>query len=576
MVSLVALGASLLVPGPASGQEGTTRARQLLTAMDSVYDRAVARRAGLETLTGEARALARVEAMALADTAETLKAAMLGELEDLPSGEATTDSIRVAFEGFLRAEFDLVLNGIGLRTTELDSLRGMRELLPPGELDDLESEIAAASALLNEALGFTMQSLADADALGIATEEQWARLDRLLLTRAAEESGRIQVALSDRAVREASLQSAQRSEANPADLSQLQLRLRLAEQRIERQADELVALAALLDRRELPTASYRQLAIQATGQISGDVLNPTVAVGLLRDGYERVTAWLRRVGPTALVMLVVVVVAILVSRAGFLLSWRFLRPRRPGTSRLVTELLERTLMPVATVVGLLLGLTLIGVDTTALLAGLGVLGVIVGLALQDTLGNLAAGLFLLMYRPFDVDDIVTVAGVTGVVRAMGLASTTVVTFDHRRLFVPNSKVWGEVIQNASTEGTRRIDLLVPITYEQDPGRAIELVRGVCADYELILEYPETLVFVSGFRDSAVDLQVHTWARSADWWTVTTQLPRLIRERFLEVGIEAPYPRWVEHPQRPSDAESPSVAEGGLSTRGERGSRYELR
>jgi small conductance mechanosensitive channel len=337
-----------------------------------------------------------------------------------------------------------------------------------------------------------------------------------------------------------------------------------------------VALADLLDQRGLPTATYRQLAIEATGQITSDVLDPTVAVGLLRGGYERAMAWLRRVGPNALVMIIVLAGAILVSRTGFRLGWRFFKPKRERKSRLVTDLLERSLLPVATVVGFLVGLTLVGVDTTALLAGLGVLGVIVGLALQDTLGNLAAGLFILVYRPFDVDDIVTVAGVTGVVRAMGLASTTIVTADHRRLFVPNSKVWGEVIQNASAEGTRRVDLDVPITYEEDPSRAIALVRAVCADYDLVLDEPETLVFVKGFRDSAVDLHVNAWATAADWWTVTTQLPLLIRERFLEAGIGAPYPRWVEQQAPSPEAGASPPADDAISPRPERAPSYELR
>jgi len=561
-VFLVAVGATFFVPSAASAQDQypTVRARQLLIALDSVYARADARRELLPSLTGEAQALAWVEGQALADTVQTLKTSMLAALRELPAGSTVADSvgavvdpaltaadsIRAAFEGFLRREFDLVLWGIDFRTSVLDSLRSLRTVVPVGDLEDLEVEIGTAGAQFNDALAFTMRSLADADALGLATGEQWARLDRLLLSRAADQSGRLQLALADRSERATRLRDAQRTESSPEDVSLLQLRLRLADQRIERQADDLQALANLLDQRDLPSATYRQQVITATGQITSDVLDPTVAVGLLRDTYDRALSWLRQAGPTALLRLAVVLGSILLVRVIVRLGWRLFNPRRRGISRLATGLLERTLVPVATILGLLVGLTVIGIDTTALLAGLGVLGVIVGLALQDTLGNLAAGIFILMYRPFDVDDIVTVGGVTGVVKAMGLASTTIVTFDHRRLFVPNNKVWGEVVENASTEGTRRIDVAVPITYEEDPSRAIELIRSVCTDYELVLEEPETLIFVKRFRDSAVDLEVHAWTASKDWWTVTTQLPRLIRERFIAEGMEAPYPRQIEY------------------------------
>lgn len=236
----------------------------------------------------------------------------------------------------------------------------------------------------------------------------------------------------------------------------------------------------------------------------------------------------------------------MLSRVGFRITWRIFKRSGGGkASRLLTDLLERMLVPVATMVGFVAGLVAIGIDPTAFLAGLGVLGVIVGLALQDSLANFAAGVFILLYRPFDVDEIVTAGGVTGTVRAMGLATTTIVTFDNRRLFVPNNKVWGEVIENMSAERTRRVDVEFRISHHEDPDRIIGLVREVCTQYDLILDTPEPLVYVTSIDDSLVSLEVRAWAPTSDWWSATTQLPRLISKRSTAEGIEPPYPRQIE-------------------------------
>lgn len=548
---------------PRQEQDPTAQARRLLVELDSLYSTVIRLRERIATSQGEAQALAWVGTMELVDSLGDLKSSMLRQLTVIPPGPRA-DSIRVVFQDFLRREFDLVIEGIERRTLVVDSLRDIRASAPLEELEDLEIEIGAANSRLDQTLGFTLRSLTDADSAGIATGEQWARFDRFLLSRAAEQSGRLQLALTDRATRATRLEAARRSEASQDDLDGLEMRLRVAEQRSRRLADELESTADLLDTRRLPSASYRQLLIQATGEVTSDVLDPTVAVGLLRDWTSQFWGWLREAGPNLLVQLALLLGSILLSRAGFRVIWRLFRPSGEKASRMLTDLLQRMLMPVATIVGLGIGLTVIGIDATTLLAGLGVLGVIVGLALQDTLSNLASGLFILMYRPFDVDDIVRVGGVEGTVRAMGLASTTIVTFDGRRLFVPNRKVWGEVIENASTQGTRRIDVEVPITYEQDPDEAIRIVREVCSEYEVVLDEPEPLVFVRRFRESAVDLEVHAWADAKYWWTLRTQLPRLIRVRFQQEGIETPYPREVQY-ERPEPEEAPAARRGRPET-----------
>jgi small conductance mechanosensitive channel len=260
---------------------------------------------------------------------------------------------------------------------------------------------------------------------------------------------------------------------------------------------------------------------------------------LLKDMWE----WIKDNAPTLFVKLLIILVFVIVFRVAFHLGWwilRFIGLAR--LSRLVSDLVSRMINPFATILGLIGGLWFLGVNPTTLLAGVGVAGIIIGLALQDSLSNLAAGFFILVNRPFDVDDTIMGGGVLGTVKAMGLANTTIVTFDGRRLMVPNRKIWGEVIENRSAEPIRRVETTVRVSYSEDLDNALEILRDLCKNDERVLAAPEPLIFVSNLEDSWVEIAVRPWVRNKDWWPMLTDLPRLVRLRFAKEGIEIPYPR----------------------------------
>jgi small conductance mechanosensitive channel len=527
--------------------DSTAALREILVALDSVYDRIIVTSDSIAVADAEGAALLRLRNIDMVDSLEVLKGRMASELGSVSRDYAGVDSILGVYQDFLQLEFGLVEDGIDRRSEVLDSLRSLRATTELGDLDELEEQIWVSNAQLDTALIFIVGSIEEAEEVGIDIQAQWSIVDRFLLSRVEEQTGRLQLALAERGTIRSRLDDARESDAGEEELAVLDQRRLLTEQRIAGEANALEVTADLLDRRGLPTANYRQLMIQATGEVTSDVLDPTVAVGLVRDGLERLWIWIKEAGPNVLVQLAIVLGSILVARGGFRLAW-FVFRRTGGRkgSRLLIDLVSRMLMPVASFVGLVTGLTLVGVDTTALLASLGVLGVIVGLALQDTLSNLAAGFFILLHRPYDVDDTVTAAGVTGTVRTMGLASTTIITFDNRRIFVPNNKVWGEIIENKSAEVRRRVDVLVRFPHAEDPNRVIGVADRVCAEYELVLDEPAPLVYVKAIDDSLLDLEVRAWAATSDWWTVTTQLPRRLSMAMKEEGIEPPYPRQIEY------------------------------
>jgi small conductance mechanosensitive channel len=181
-----------------------------------------------------------------------------------------------------------------------------------------------------------------------------------------------------------------------------------------------------------------------------------------------------------------------------------------------------------------------------MLAGLGVAGFVIGFALQDTLGNFAAGGMILIYRPYDVDDYVEVAGASGFVKEMSLVSTTIATFDNQTLVVPNSKIWGDVIKNVTAQKVRRVDLTFGIGYGDDIPHAEKILRAIVEENEQVLSRPDAQVHLHELADSSVNFVVRPWVRTEDYWQVYWDITREVKMRFDREGISIPFPQRDVH------------------------------
>ena len=178
---------------------------------------------------------------------------------------------------------------------------------------------------------------------------------------------------------------------------------------------------------------------------------------------------------------------------------------------------------------------------------------------RDVGGGADAGVFILVYRPYDEGDVVEAGGVLGRVKEMGLANTTIVTFDNRRLFVPNRKIWQEVIENRSAETTRRVEAVVRIRYDEDIEKTTTLIREILDQHELVLKSPEPTIFVSELSASWVELAVWPWATGANWWDLTIDLPRALRLGLQKGGVDVPYPRQeIDVSSSGKDAQGPGT------------------
>jgi len=191
-------------------------------------------------------------------------------------------------------------------------------------------------------------------------------------------------------------------------------------------------------------------------------------------------------------------------------------------------------------------LGLFGIQTTSLIAVLGAAGLAVGLALQGTLTNFSSGVMLLIFRPFRLGDFVEVAGVAGSVEEIGLFSTTMNTPDNVRIIVPNSAVYGTTIKNYAANDTRRIDLVMGVSYDDDLSLVQETIEKVLRADDRILADPAPFVAVAELADSSVNFVVRPWCNRADYWGLRCDLNRRLKETLEQVGCSIPYPQTDVH------------------------------
>jgi len=188
----------------------------------------------------------------------------------------------------------------------------------------------------------------------------------------------------------------------------------------------------------------------------------------------------------------------------------------------------------------------LGVDTTSLVALIAAAGLAIGLALQNSLQNFAAGVMLLVFRPFKAGDFVEAAGVAGVIEGISIFSTTMRTGDNKEMIIPNGAIYSGIITNVSAKDTRRIDMIVGIGYDDDIRKAKDTIWEILNADDRILKNPEPLVAVAELADSSVNFVVRPWVKSADFWAVQFEFNENLKLTFDKKGISIPYPQMDIH------------------------------
>jgi small conductance mechanosensitive channel len=194
----------------------------------------------------------------------------------------------------------------------------------------------------------------------------------------------------------------------------------------------------------------------------------------------------------------------------------------------------------------LAALGLLGVQTTSFIAVIGAAGLAIGLALQGSLANFAAGFLLILFRPFKVGDFIDAAGVAGTVEAIQIFTTRLATPDNKTIIIPNSKLTGDNIINFSAKGTRRADMVFGIGYEDDIDKARNIITDVLSNDERVLKDPPLQVAVSELADSSVNFVVRAWVNAGDYWGVVFDTTEAVKKRFDAEGVSIPFPQRDVH------------------------------
>jgi small conductance mechanosensitive channel len=239
------------------------------------------------------------------------------------------------------------------------------------------------------------------------------------------------------------------------------------------------------------------------------------------------------------------VALVFVSKAVRGLFRRWIR-RVSSVSKLLQSFLVGAVYWLVLTVGLLFALAALGVNVAPLFAMIGGASFILAFAFQDTLGNLASGLMIMINRPFDEGDYVVVGGTGGTVRSVSIVATTVTTPDNQVIVIPNKSVWGNVIANVTASDTRRVDLVFGISYDDSIPDALRVIEETVKAHPLVLADPEPVIRVHELGTSSVNFVCRPWTKTSDYWTVYWDLTHRMKEAFEAASITIPYPQQDVH------------------------------
>lgn len=258
---------------------------------------------------------------------------------------------------------------------------------------------------------------------------------------------------------------------------------------------------------------------------------------LLREDVQQMAmSW----GTKILIALVILIIGRMIARMIVKGMRRFMHRRE--MEHTLADFLGDVLYAILFTAVIVAALQYAGVPMTSFLAILGAAGLAIGLALKDSLGNFAAGIMIVAFRPFTRGDVVEVAGVAGKVDDVDIFSTDIITADNKKIIVPNGQIMANPITNHTAKDIRRVDLIMGVGYDDNLKTAKELLLKICKDHPLILDDPATSVFVMELAASSVNFAVRPWCKTGDYWTVWGDLQQSCKEELEAAGLSIPYPQ----------------------------------
>lgn len=405
------------------------------------------------------------------------------------------------------------------------------------------TKVFATLDTLNRAYSLLIKSLKLSHQFEIDVSKQEALLKEKLADRAANGSILLEMAMNDVTALRASV-------AAMPDDAELKAKLAVATNHVRDLANGLATVVVMLEDLDMDAAMYHEQVLSATGEITTEVFEVGVLTNLLLGWGQTLWNIIIEDGPNLVfkILLFLVIVFGFRKLASFVqtIVERALERSHLKLSELLRRMMVSIVRNLIIVLGVLIALSQVGISLGPLLAGLGVVGFVVGFALQDSLSNFAAGMMILMYRPFDVGDLIEAGGVSGKVSHMSLVNTTILTLDNQTIVVPNNKIWGDVVRNVTAQTMRRIDMVFGVSYSDDIPKTEKVLQEILVSHEKVLRDPEPIVRLHELADSSVNFIVRPWVNKEDYWEVYWDVTRAVKMRFDEEGISIPFPQRDVH------------------------------
>jgi small conductance mechanosensitive channel len=434
-----------------------------------------------------------------------------------------------------------VIEEIKYIKVRMDSLKDEREKTEAGEMFLLQQKINHGQSIIDQLLKALLENTERMKLVGLDAAKELDYLEKELQDLAINTSTRLKINTDK-------INNLKRGIEKAGEKQSLDLvgELNAFEERKAGLVASLRSTIKLMKQLELETSEYSLQLIQSVGQIDETLLDKKVVVGLLEQWVEDAKDWLVENGPNFLVDVFTVILILFVFKLLAMLSESLTRKAISSSKTKISELLrvffENMVSKLVMLIGVLVALAHIGVQIGPLLAGLGIVGFIVGFALQDTLSNFASGIMILIYKPFDTGDIIEAAGQKGTVSNMTLVSTTVLTFDNQILIIPNNKIWGDIIKNVTSQDNRRVDFEFYVNKNADIDQVEGILNKIIQQHELILADPEPVVKLHNIEKHALEFIARPWVKTADYWQVYWDITRAVKQRFDEEAIPQPIPK----------------------------------
>ncbi|WP_407330349.1 mechanosensitive ion channel domain-containing protein [Enterovibrio sp. 27052020O] len=382
-------------------------------------------------------------------------------------------------------------------------------------------------------------------ALGVLTPKQESNFKQTILQRTEQLAANVKYLRQQLKADDAQLKVAPESEKATLQLAKL-----INQRRMDISTNSLSVIVNIADKLGIPTAEYKRLSFEVTGSVTQDLLSVDVLMSILKTWSSSFWNWFVTNAPQIIFQLVVFLVILFIARLIANVTRKVVKRAVASKNLKFSQLMQDFFISMSGkgvwFIGILIALSQIGLNLTPILTGFGIAGVIIGFALQDTLSNFAAGMMLLIYRPFDVGDFVAAGGVEGKVSHMSLVNTTIKTFDNQIIIVPNSKIWGDVIKNVTHERVRRVDMVFGVSYTDNIPHVEKVLHDIVTQHPSVLRAPEPVIKLHVLNSSSVDFIVRPWVKTDDYWDVYWDVTREVKMRFDKEGISIPFPQQDVH------------------------------